>query len=164
MHRDAIGEEGAPHADVFDAAERLGVRWPPLPWTCPGCGTTYENHRDTIATVDLEVVMAIHELIRIGPRVLSELGADRYPKTRAALAAFADWITADEAEHGAPAAFLCIRCDIANHVAPVVHVLFHGRTLCGMHPTRGRHKWVRLGEVKNATCKLCKQLAADRGA
>lgn len=24
--------------------------WPPLPWTCPGCGVVYENHQVTVAT------------------------------------------------------------------------------------------------------------------
>lgn len=167
LHRDAINEAGAPSAEAFDAAERLGIVWPALPWTCPKCGIIYENHAQTIATLDLEVVVSLQELIRTAPRVLSELPPERYPKARQALESFVDWARADIAEHGPPAAFLCIMCDLFNYAAPdVVHVLRYGRTLCGLDGSTlpEGHKWARIDELEVMwTCELCKQLAKDGG-
>lgn len=129
LHRDAIHEPGAPSEFAFGAAERLGIRWPALPWTCPGCGHTFDDHKETIATIDLELAVSLAEILRATPTM---------------------------------AAFLCIVCDVANHMAPiVVHVLFHGVTLCGIRDLPTGHRWVTRGEGEVATCLLCKQLSSE---
>ena len=158
LHPDAMGEPGAPSAAAFDAAARLGIRWPVLPWTCSGCGRIYEDHRDTVATIDLELAVSLAEVLQSMPLILASPRLADMPLTRRAVEAFADYLRSDLSENGPPAVFLCIGCDVGQHMLTAVHVLIGGVTVCGIRDLPAGHKWVRKDEIDLATCLLCKQL------
>lgn len=39
--------------DCGHTAERLGIRWPGLPWRCPKCDVMFTSHESTVATLDI---------------------------------------------------------------------------------------------------------------
>jgi hypothetical protein len=123
----------------------------------------FEDHKDTVATVDLALATAMVEIRNTAPSVLSSPRTASMPMFRRALEAFVEFLRADAATHGPPAVFLCMACDFGSSMGSiVVHVLDGSRSLCEMHGVPGEwpanHKWVRRSDAKDATCFICKAL------